>query len=120
MAPSATSTTNGSEGKLDFTTFKNTINGKLVGGGDGQTRHGINPATKKPNPEIPVATKEDLDAAVAAAATAFKSWSRTPQEERVKAVNDYAAALAEYESEFAKLLTIEQGKPVSNIPNKRR
>jgi len=111
MAPSATSTADGSD-RMSFTTFHNVINGKLVDGGAGKTRHGINPATKKPNPEVPVATPEDLDAAVEAAAEAFKTWSRTTVEERTKAVIAYAAALAEYESEFAKLLTQEQGKPV--------
>lgn len=113
MAPSATGPQNGHDGKLDFTTFKNTINGKLVDGGAGETRHGINPATKKALPAVPVATKQDVDDAVKAARTAFKSWGRTSLEERKKAINAYADALAELEGEFAQLLTAEQGKPVS-------
>jgi acyl-CoA reductase-like NAD-dependent aldehyde dehydrogenase len=110
MAPSATSTGGGGTAKLQFDTFQNVINGKTVN--SSKTRHGINPATKKPNPEVPVATSQDLDEAVAAATKAFQSWSRTPVEERKKALNSYADAFISYKDEFTKLLTQEQGKPV--------
>jgi acyl-CoA reductase-like NAD-dependent aldehyde dehydrogenase len=112
MAPSATNGTNGSNGtsKLQFDTFKNVINGKLVG--SSQTRHGINPATKKPNAEVPVATQKDVDDAIAAAKVAFKTWSRTSVEERREKILAYAEALKEHTNEFAKLLTTEQGKPL--------
>lgn len=62
--------------KLDFTTFHNTIDGKLTS--TKETRHNINPATKKPNAEVPVCTPEDVDAAIAAARKAFNSWSKVP------------------------------------------
>lgn len=106
------STANGRNGiaKLDFTTFRNVINGKLVG--SSRTRHGINPATKQPLAEVPIATPQDLDNAVTAAQTAFKTWSRTTVQERRAAMNAYAAAILEHKAEFAKLLTTEQGKPV--------
>jgi len=97
--------------KLEFETFSNVINGKLVPGTT--TRHGINPATKKPNPEVPVATEKDLDDAVAAAKTAFKTWSRTTVQERREKLLAYAEAFKGYSEDFAKLLTAEQGKPVS-------
>ena len=96
--------------KLDFTTFQNTIDGKLTS--TKSTRHNINPATKQPNAEVPVATPEDVDTAVAAARKAFTTWSKTPYEERQKAVRDFAAALASYREEFANLLVAEQGKPL--------
>jgi delta 1-pyrroline-5-carboxylate dehydrogenase len=107
-----TSAENGSTGtaKLDFTTFHNVINGKLVC--SSQTRHGINPATKQPNAEVPIATLDDVDHAVAAARAAFKSWSKTTIEKRVAALNAFAAALLGYQDEFARLMTIEQGKTV--------
>lgn len=113
MAPSATST-NGSSGtgRLQFDTFHNVVNGKLVD--TATTRNGINPATKKANAPVPVATSQDVDDAVTAAKAAFKSWSKTTIPQRKKALNDFAAALLEHKSEFAKLLTKEQGKPVSS------
>lgn len=94
--------------KLDFTTFHNVINGKL--GCSSQTRHGINPATKQPNAEVPVTTLDDVDDAVAAARAAFKIWCKTSIDERVAALNAFAAALLGYKDEFARLMTIEQGK----------
>ena len=112
MAPSATSTNgtaNGSK-KLDFTTFHNTINGQPST--TTATRHGINPATKKPLPEVPIATPQDVDAAVAAAREAFKEWSQTSVEERAEKLTAFGKALEGYQEEFAGLLTKEQGKPV--------
>ncbi len=95
-----------------FSNFQNTINGKLSS--TKTTRHGINPATGKPNPEVPVSTPEDVDAAVAAAKDAFKLWSKTPYDERRKAVLAFADALEKHSQDFAKLLTEEQGKPVQD------
>lgn len=110
MAPSATSTNNGGSGRVQFDTFSNVIDGKLVN--SSKTRHGINPATKKANPEVPIATSQDVDDTVAAARKAFKSWAKTTVEERKKALNDYANEFLSYKEEFSKLLTMEQGKPV--------
>jgi acyl-CoA reductase-like NAD-dependent aldehyde dehydrogenase len=112
MAPSATNDTNSANGtgKLQFDAFYNVINGKLVP--TSQTRHGINPATKKANLEVPVSTQKDVDDAVAAAKAAYKTWSRTSVEERREKLLAYAEALKEHTNEFAKLLTTEQGKPL--------
>jgi acyl-CoA reductase-like NAD-dependent aldehyde dehydrogenase len=115
MAPSATSAnghTASGDAKLDFTTFHNVINGKLTT--TETTRHGINPATKKPNPEVPVATKKDLDDATDAARAAFTKWSQTTIEERQAALNAFGKALMEYSDDFASLLTREQGKPIGD------
>lgn len=99
-------------GTLDFTTFSNIINGQF--GSASETRHAINPATKKPNWEVPIATPQDVDNAVYAARAAFNSWSKTTVEERRTALNAFSEALEEHTEAFAKLLTIEQGKPVSS------
>jgi acyl-CoA reductase-like NAD-dependent aldehyde dehydrogenase len=97
---------------LDFGTFKNVINGKLV---DTELhRQGIKPALSEPHVDVPVATEADLDAAVHAAREAFKSWSETTFEERKGRVLAYANALEKEKDNFVKLLTTEQGKPVSS------
>jgi acyl-CoA reductase-like NAD-dependent aldehyde dehydrogenase len=95
------------ETKLRFDTFYNIIDGNPVS--TTQTRHGINPATKQANPDVPVASQEDLDSAVEAAQRAFKHWSQTTIEERKAALVGYANAYKELTSGFAKLLTMEQG-----------
>ena len=101
-----------SSGTLDFTTFSNVIDGKPSS--TSKTRQGINPATGKPNPEVPVSTPEDVDRAVAAGQKAFRGWAKTPFAERQKAVLAFADALEKEKDAFAKMLTLEQGKPVSH------
>ncbi|OAL27793.1 hypothetical protein AYO20_09646 [Fonsecaea nubica] len=113
MAPHATETgtdATSTSGSLDFTTFSNVIDGKLTS--TEKTRHGINPATSKPNPEVPVSTPEDVDKAVAAGKEAFKTWSKTPYAERQKAMLAFADAMEKEKDGFAKMLTQEQGKPL--------
>ncbi|POS78360.1 aldehyde dehydrogenase (NAD+) [Diaporthe helianthi] len=75
-------------------------------------RHGVNPATLEPMPEVPVATQNDLDNAVTAAKAAFKVWSKTPYEERRSAVLAFADAIESLRTEFRDLLISEQGKPI--------
>ncbi|OAL31187.1 hypothetical protein AYO22_01220 [Fonsecaea multimorphosa] len=113
MAPHATENATdatSSSGGLDFTTFSNVIDGKLAS--TEKTRHGINPATGKPNPEVPVSTPEDVDKAVAAGKKAFKTWAKTPYAERQKAMLAFADAMEKEKDGFAKMLTQEQGKPI--------
>lgn len=97
--------------QLDFTKFYNTINGKLTT--TEKVRQGVNPATLEPLYDVPVATPKDVDTAVEAAQVAFKTWKKTTWEERKKAVSAFADAFMAHKDEFAKLLTKEQGKPVS-------
>ncbi|EAU32170.1 conserved hypothetical protein [Aspergillus terreus NIH2624] len=96
---------------LDITTFYNVINNELTS--TAQTRHGINPANRQPNPEVPVSTAEDLDRAVKAARQAFRKWSRTSFDERRAALNAFADAIEANAEPLAALLTQEQGKPLS-------
>lgn len=92
-------------------TFHNVINNELTS--TATTRHGINPATTEPNPEVPVATQEDLDKAVDAARAAFKTWSKTTFAERRAALLAYADAIEANIDGFSKTLTMEQGKPLN-------
>ena len=91
-------------------TFHNVINGELTK--TAKTRHNINPATTKPNAEVPVSSQEDVDRAASAARTAFKTWSKKPLEERQASLVKFADAIESYKDEFGHLLTKEQGKPL--------
>ncbi|WP_216854652.1 aldehyde dehydrogenase family protein [Rhodococcus opacus] len=70
-----------------------------------------NPATTKVIARVPVASRADLDAAVAAARAAFVTWSATPLEERQSIVAAIGDRLEAHAEEFLALLTAEQGKP---------
>lgn len=52
------------------------INGKVVP--TEKTRHSLNPTNLEPKAEVPVATQEHIDQAVAAAKAAFKLGPRSP------------------------------------------
>ncbi|KAL2848866.1 Aldehyde/histidinol dehydrogenase [Aspergillus pseudoustus] len=95
----------------DFSSFANVIDGRLVTGVT--TSFGLNPATEKPNPKVPIATLDDVNFAVEAAQRASKSWVKTTLAERAAAVNAFAAAITGNRDQFAGLLTQEQGKPLA-------
>jgi acyl-CoA reductase-like NAD-dependent aldehyde dehydrogenase len=99
-----------SSSSLDFTTFSNVIDGKLTQ--TASTRQSIDPATGEELFPSPVSTRQDVDDAINAARVAFKSWKRTTVEHRKKQVRAFSAALLDQRSDFANLLTKEQGKAV--------
>jgi len=75
----------------------------------------INPSTGKVFDTCPISSQEQLDETVLAANEAFKSWSKEPDDVRVNALNQMADLLEEHTPELAKLLTLEQGKPVKGL-----
>ncbi|MFA5682260.1 MAG: aldehyde dehydrogenase family protein, partial [Hydrogenophaga sp.] len=54
------------------------INGELVDSKSTQWRNVVNPATQEVLARVPLATPEEVEAAVAAAKEAFKTWRKTP------------------------------------------
>lgn len=92
--------------------FKLLIDGRGVDGAAG-TMAVLNPATAAPFAHSPVADAAQLEAAVAAAGAAFPGWAARALAERAAAVEALAAALLERKEEFARLLTMEQGKPLA-------
>lgn len=71
-----------------------------------------NPATGEAVAEIPRTTPEEIAAAVAAAAKAFPSWSRTPVIQRCKVLFKYRELLEANASELIGLITEENGKTI--------
>ena len=62
---------------------------------------------------MPVSTQEDLERAIAAAQQAFLCWSKVPITERRTAISEFANGIEANKELFAKMLTAEQGKPLS-------
>jgi len=71
----------------------------------------FNPATKAVLASVPDASKDQLDAAVAAARKAFENWRNAPLSQRQAAVASIGQAIAQSAEELMALLTAEQGKP---------
>jgi len=74
----------------------------------------VNPATEEVLAQCSRASKAQLDAAVAAAKTAFPGWAATPIEERRKLIVKMADVIEANASELARILTSEQGKPLAD------
>lgn len=72
-----------------------------------------NPATGQTIARLPFAEKEDLDAALAAAAKGFETWRRTTALERGRIMHRAAANLRERAEVIAGHIVREQGKPLA-------
>lgn len=89
------------------------IGGHSVAGKQSFAVH--NPATGEVVGRAPNARLADLDDAVAAAGSAFRGWSEQPDEARAAICGAIAAKLGEHAEELARLLTLEQGKPLGGL-----
>lgn len=90
--------------------YKMLINGELVAG---ETMLDvINPATEDVCARVPHATEAQMNDAIAAAKIAQKAWAKTTMAERRAKIEELAAAIGENADEFARLITMEQGKPL--------
>lgn len=67
---------------LNWTEFYNTSDCKFMT--TPKTRHSINPATAKPNQEVPPSTQGDVGKTVVADKRACKLWAATPYAEHQK------------------------------------
>lgn len=77
----------------------------------------INPSTQQIIGDIPAATKEDVELAVAAAKTALSrnkgsDWASAPGSHRARYLRAIAAKVNEKKSDLAKLEAIDSGKPL--------
>jgi acyl-CoA reductase-like NAD-dependent aldehyde dehydrogenase len=92
-----------------LTDYAMTIGGDRV---DAPARFGVvNPATGKVFAEAPECSREQLDAAMAAARSAASSWS-ADEDARRSALRAAAQALLDARDRMAPVLSAEQGKPL--------
>jgi succinate-semialdehyde dehydrogenase/glutarate-semialdehyde dehydrogenase len=88
------------------------INGTWRAGKGGEAPV-IDPANEQANGAVSLASAEDLDEAVGAAAAARKAWHATPGAERGAILQRTAALLRERTPDMARGLTLEQGKTLT-------
>jgi acyl-CoA reductase-like NAD-dependent aldehyde dehydrogenase len=92
-------------------TYRNYIGGEWVEGREGRTFTSVNPANMDEIIGVfPRSGAVDVEAAVAAAQTAFPGWKRTPAPVRADIVLRVAMLLEEHKEELARLETCEMGK----------
>ena len=72
----------------------------------------VDPASGEAIGEVPMASAADLDEALDAADKGFQLWRATPADQRGAVLKKAAALLRERVESIARLLTLEQGKPL--------
>ncbi len=97
----------------DFKRDANLIDGQWVGADGGGTIEVTNPATGEVIGTVPNAGADETRRAIAAAETAFETFSRTTADERAKLLRRLHAVIMDNQRALAELLTIEQGKPLT-------
>ncbi len=93
--------------------IRNFVNGVSVDAVEGGTSELVDPTTGQVFATAPVSTKADVDAAYAAAATAFETWGSTTPSERQKALLKIADAIEEHAEELIALESQNTGKPLA-------
>lgn len=73
-----------------------------------------NPATGEVIGQLPVATAQDIDDALAAADQAFRSWSQTTAWDREAILKRAAVLVEQRRNHLATVLTLENGKPLAD------
>jgi acyl-CoA reductase-like NAD-dependent aldehyde dehydrogenase len=71
-----------------------------------------NPFTEETLESVAVASAEQIDAAIDAAARAAKGWAATPAIERGELLHGIASWLRDHTEELARVMTLEGGKPL--------
>lgn len=96
------------------------INGEFVSSGtNSKTSPVINPANEEVIAEIPNGTPADVSAAVLAAETAHRSWSRLSAITRAGYLREIAQAVRANSDRLAQVISQERGKvlPLAQVEN---
>lgn len=93
--------------------LKNYIGGKWVESQTTQYEDVYNPATKELICRVPLSTREDLEYAAEVAQAAFEKWKKVAVPRRARILFNYQQLLTRDKDELARLITIENGKSLS-------
>ncbi|MBF9045018.1 CoA-acylating methylmalonate-semialdehyde dehydrogenase [Rhodobacterales bacterium HKCCE4037] len=88
------------------------INGKHVAGSSGRTADVWNPATGEVQAKVALASKAELDAAVADAAKAQPEWAATNPQRRARVMMKFVSLLQRDMDKLAEALSREHGKTI--------
>jgi malonate-semialdehyde dehydrogenase (acetylating)/methylmalonate-semialdehyde dehydrogenase len=96
------------------TTIEHWIGGSATGGAGSRRAPVFNPATGARQHEVVLAETADVDAAVAAAKTAFGSWSQASLSKRSKVLFAFRELVNSHVQELAGIISDEHGKVLSD------
>ena len=99
---------------IQSTTAKLLINGQFLESKTQDWQDIVNPATQEVLGRVPMATLEEVDAAIAAAQEAFKTWRLTPIQARMRIMLKLQDLIRDNMKQIAAVLTAEQGKTLAD------
>lgn len=89
------------------------IDGRWTRGTGTRAEEVINPATENVLGELPHASREDIDCALAASASGFSVWSNMAPIERQRIMEETARLMEQRKEAIARTCTMEVGKPIA-------
>jgi malonate-semialdehyde dehydrogenase (acetylating)/methylmalonate-semialdehyde dehydrogenase len=95
-------------------TVKMLLDGKFIESKTNEWHDVINPATQEVLAQVPYATDDEINAAVASAKEAYKTWKKTPIAARARIMLKLQALVREHMSRIARTLSAEQGKTLAD------
>jgi succinate-semialdehyde dehydrogenase/glutarate-semialdehyde dehydrogenase len=98
---------------LGYTDLFLFINGENHSSNARDTIAVLDPATGEPIGQLPVATDDDLQEALRAAALGFEVWRNTSAYDRARVLHRAVALIRERLEDIARTMTLEQGKVIA-------
>jgi len=95
-------------------TVKMLLDGKFIESKTSEWHDVVNPATQEVIAQVPFATDSEINAAVASAKHAYKTWKDTPLAARARIMLKLQALVREHMSRIAQTLSAEQGKTLAD------
>ncbi len=90
------------------------INGERVTGNSGRFGDIFNPSQGVKSAEVPLASKSEVEAAIAVAEQAFPGWAATSVLHRSRVMTKFVRLLYEHQHELAELVSREHGKVIED------
>ncbi len=90
------------------------IGGEHMNGTSGRFSDVFNPSTGVKSADVPLASKAEVENAVAVAEAAFPAWSATSVSQRSRIMTRFTALLYKHQPELAELVALEHGKVIED------
>lgn len=100
---------------LNFTPRGLYIGDRWVAPAEGGSFVSLNPSTLETIAEVPAASEADVDAAVAAAQSGFRQWSRVPIKERARCLELLADRIEQHADELALMDAVDSGNAITGM-----
>ncbi len=95
-------------------TVKMLLDGKFIDSKSGEWHDVVNPATQQVLAQVPFATDDEINAAIASAKQAYTTWKKTPIAARARIMLKLQALVREHMPRIAETLSAEQGKTLAD------